>query len=119
MLYIGLRTTQILLGSQRKREWQKNVATISLILTKSEAKDDRASKVNRDGLVEKTNVGFNRLVNSGPLPIVDSKQKIGLALVISSNGVQRQTSKNAIKKYPRIEKSNKVTPDLDTKMGCA
>ena len=43
------------------------------MLTKSEAKVDRASKVNKDGLVEKTNVGFNKLVNSDPLPIVDSK----------------------------------------------
>lgn len=40
---------------------------------------------------------------------------LALALEISSNGVQRQLSKNAIKHYLRIENSNKVTPDPDKK----
>ena len=49
--------------SVRENGRQKNVA-ISSLLTKSEAKEDRDTKVNRDGLIEKINVAFSKLVNS-------------------------------------------------------
>lgn len=94
-----------------KQNGRKNIATISSILTKSEAKDNTASKVHKDGLMEKMNISFNRWVNSIPLSIVDSKEEMGLALVIYSNGIQRQPSNNAFKNYPRIEECNKVTLD--------
>lgn len=59
---------------------------------------NRAFENPKGALMEKANDSFNRLVNSGPLPIVSSKWEMGLELVISNNGIQRLPSKIAIKK---------------------
>ena len=61
---MGLRNTSLSrLISVRENGRQKNVA-ISSLLTKSEAKEDRHTKVSRGGLIEKINVAFSKLVNS-------------------------------------------------------
>lgn len=39
--------------------------------------------------MEKASDSFNRFVNGDLVPIIDSKWETGLALVISSNGIQR------------------------------